>query len=452
MASGCTTKRGRWHIAIIRRFQRRTITGRRIVRVEGARDISAGGSAVKLYDRESYVAVLLIFLRHCRCCARPEARSPTCIDTGKAHGGLSSNTVWLTPGGRLWLLGWEWMLPSEQIPEGYAPDVDGSPPPEWDQGQWQPTPASDQWQLAAMLFLMLTGENPPRSETPQIGLLRPDCPLSLSIVLERALLADPDERFPSISALLRDIDRHVAVRPHLIGPEGKEMPTMHESSESRLRRATADDYEILSPLGRGMYGSVWRARDLSLSREVAIKVASQAMCRKTTLLSRRFRREARLAAGLIHPFDCSDLRQRQQGRCRLVYNGACGRLPPWQVSLPVRVLVLFRKSTNRSRTSLEGLAAAHATGIIHRDLKPENILIEPISPMENCRFRNCVCIGRPKRWEHPERRLSLLQSSCWGKCRARPPTAMRWLALSSSSSPGALLSVRARPRRYSADR
>ena len=295
-------------------------------------------------------------------------------DTGKAHGGLSSNSVWLTPGGRLWLLGWEWMLPMDQIPAGCKPEIDGNPPPEWEEDEWRPTTASDQWQLAAMLFLMLTGENPPRSGISSIGLLRPDCPLSLSIVLERALRADPDERFPSVSALLRDIDRHVAVRPHIIGPEGTEIPTMHESSEARLRRATADDYEILSPLGRGMFGSVWRARDLSLSREVAIKILHRHVSEDDVAVA-RFRREARLAAGLVHPsivpiYDSDSRGDVVWYTMELAEGGSVASLIARTGPRP------FQEIAEQIENLLEALVAAHANGIIHRDLKPENILID----------------------------------------------------------------------------
>jgi hypothetical protein len=73
--------------------------------------------------------------------------------------------VWLTPSGRLWLLGWQWAIPRDRVPPGLAPDPAVVPPaPEWRDrhpGRWQPTPLSDQWQLGALAFLALTGELPP---------------------------------------------------------------------------------------------------------------------------------------------------------------------------------------------------------------------------------------------------------------------------------------------------
>src|SRR5215467_233413 len=59
-------------------------------------------------------------------------------------------------------------------------------------------------------------------------------------------------------------------------------------------------YEVLSPLGAGAMGEVWRARDTRLGREVAIKVLPEAMMRDEERL-RRFEREAKTLASLNHP-------------------------------------------------------------------------------------------------------------------------------------------------------
>jgi hypothetical protein len=61
-----------------------------------------------------------------------------------------------------------------------------------------------------------------------------------------------------------------------------------------------DDYEILSKLGSGAFGTVWRARDLSLEREVALKALHPAIARDGKAV-RAFWREAKLAAQLAHP-------------------------------------------------------------------------------------------------------------------------------------------------------
>jgi serine/threonine-protein kinase len=61
-------------------------------------------------------------------------------DAGSVHGALSGRTVWLTPSGRLWLLGWQWAIPRDRVPAGLAPDPRVVPPaPELLRGRWQPT-------------------------------------------------------------------------------------------------------------------------------------------------------------------------------------------------------------------------------------------------------------------------------------------------------------------------
>src|SRR5258708_38049252 len=70
--------------------------------------------------------------------------------------------------------------------------------------------------------------------------------------------------------------------------------------ERRLRRALGDDYELLEEIGVGGFGRVYRARDLGLEREVAIKVLHPSLTADPAV-SERFRREAQLAAKLRHP-------------------------------------------------------------------------------------------------------------------------------------------------------
>jgi serine/threonine-protein kinase len=296
-------------------------------------------------------------------------------DTTAAHGAVSASTVWLTPGGRLWLLGWEWVLPKDHRPAGLTPDPTFTPwAPEWAPGEWKPTAKSDQWQLAAMLFMMLTGETPPEHDVPPLPLLRSDCPTALATVIERALSVDPADRYPSIATMLRELDRHVSVRPMLIAPEGDELPKAFDSAEGRLRWATADDYEILAPLGTGQFGSVWRARDLSLSREVAIKVLHPHIA-KDDMAVARFRREARLAAQLAHAaivpiYDTDSRGGVVWYTMELAEGGSVANLVSRSGARP------FEEIAPQVDEVLEALDAAHSSGIIHRDLKPENILID----------------------------------------------------------------------------
>lgn len=355
-------------------------------------------------------------------------------DAGALHRALSAYNVWLTPGGRLWLLGWEWALQPEQVPDGLSPDPARTPQaPEWRDGKIAPTLASDQWQLAAMVFTALTGETPPERDAPPITLLRPDCPVGLARALEQALHADPRERFPSVRTFLREVDRVVSLRAVLVEPEGDEIPTTPETPEARLRWATGDDYEILAPLGSGTFGSVWRARDLTLAREVAIKVLHPHIAKDDVAVT-RFRREARLAAQLAHPAIVPIYDSDERGgvvwyTMELAEGGSVASLVARRgprdfesIAMPVDGV-------------LDGLLAAHASGIIHRDLKPENILIDRYRRWRIGDFGIAQAWGEDPATGSSGRRRLRLRSSSLANRRARPPIATRLRGSCISCSP-----------------
>jgi Tol biopolymer transport system component len=131
-------------------------------------------------------------------------------------------------------------------------------------------------------------------------------------------------------------------------------------------------YEILSPLGAGGMGEVYRAADTKLKREVAIKVLPEALAGDPERLA-RFEREAHAVAALNHPnilsihdfgneggiaYAVTELLEGEDLRARLD-NGA----------LPSRRAVEIAIQIAR------GLAAAHEKGVVHRDLKPENVFL-----------------------------------------------------------------------------
>ncbi len=294
-------------------------------------------------------------------------------DAGTAHGALSVETAWTTPMGRLWLLGWQWAVPLSEVPDGLAPDAERMPlPPEWGES-WTPTPASDQWQLAALCFHALTGEAPPRNDIPPISLVRPDVPPSVAQVIDKALHHEPAQRFGSVAAMIRAMDRIVGSRT-VLTLSGEHTAAARESPEVRLRWALADDYEVIAPLGAGSFGSVWRVRDLSLGREVALKLLHPHVARDERAVG-RFRREARLAAQLAHPaivpiYDWDSRGDVAWYTMELAENGSVGDLIARAGARTVAEIAPQIDGV------LSGLAAAHAVGIIHRDLKPENLLID----------------------------------------------------------------------------
>jgi len=221
-------------------------------------------------------------------------------DGGQVHGAVSPETVWSTPMGRLWLLGWQWAVPRSDIPAGLAPDARWSPRPPELSDDWQPTHASNQWQLAAVCFSVLTSERPPSRDAPPLSLVRPDCPKRLAEVIDRALSPKPEARFPSMTAMLRAADRAVGGRSQMSSSGEIWISGTHDTEEMRLRWAVGEDYDILSKIGKGSSGSVWRVRDLSLGREVALKLLHPHVARDERAVA-RFRREAQLTAQLAHP-------------------------------------------------------------------------------------------------------------------------------------------------------
>ena len=135
--------------------------------------------------------------------------------------------------------------------------------------------------------------------------------------------------------------------------------------------ARLGSYEISGLLGAGGMGEVYRARDTTLDRDVAIKVLSGELASDESRL-KRFQREARTASGLNHP------------NIVTIYQiGAHEGTPFIAMELVVgetlRALMASRLSTKRLLTLAiqvaEGLATAHAAGIVHRDLKPENVMV-----------------------------------------------------------------------------
>lgn len=296
-------------------------------------------------------------------------------DRGHTHGVLSPDSVWFTPLGEAWVLGWQWAVPREAIPPGLGPVRRWMmTAPEWKDG-WAPTQASDQWQLAAVCLTALIGEQPPTHDIPPIQLLRPECPAAIARVLSRALEPDPARRYPSVSAMLRDVEHAGGGRSSIFSSgsfEAARVPTA--DVELRLRHAVGDDYELLAKLGSGNFGDVWRVRDLVLEREVALKILHPHITNDAQAVS-HFRREARLAAQLSHPsivpiYDWDSRDGVAWFTMELMEYGSLADLvrrsgprPLGEVAPAISAL-------------LDGLAAAHAVGILHRDLKPENILID----------------------------------------------------------------------------
>ncbi|PYX51789.1 MAG: hypothetical protein DMG79_02165 [Acidobacteria bacterium] len=131
-------------------------------------------------------------------------------------------------------------------------------------------------------------------------------------------------------------------------------------------------YEILSSLGAGSMGEVYRARDSRLEREVAIKVLPELVSADPDRLH-RFEVEAKAAAALNHP---NILAVYQMGTYAGVPYLVSELLEGKTLSESIRRGPLpVRKSIEYGVQIAHGLAAAHEKGIVHRDLKPDNLFV-----------------------------------------------------------------------------
>src|SRR5437867_7745049 len=131
-------------------------------------------------------------------------------------------------------------------------------------------------------------------------------------------------------------------------------------------------YEIVTPLGAGGMGEVYRARDTRLGRDVAVKVLPSSYSDDKERLQ-RFEQEACAAGALNHP------------NILIVHDIGTLDGSPYVVSELLEGETLRqrmggtaqpqRKAIDYALQVAHGLAAAHEKGIVHRDLKPDNIFI-----------------------------------------------------------------------------
>jgi eukaryotic-like serine/threonine-protein kinase len=151
-------------------------------------------------------------------------------------------------------------------------------------------------------------------------------------------------------------------------------------------------YEIVSLLGAGGMGEVYRARDTQLGRQVAVKVLGAKAFEDPSHLE-RFEKEARAVALLSHPniLDIHDFGVDGE----VVYavtellEGKNLRERMGGTSLPLS------KALEIGREVAEGLAAAHGKGIVHRDIKPENIFITSTGQVKILDFGIARLKGKP---------------------------------------------------------
>jgi Tol biopolymer transport system component/tRNA A-37 threonylcarbamoyl transferase component Bud32 len=151
-------------------------------------------------------------------------------------------------------------------------------------------------------------------------------------------------------------------------------------------------YEILSPIGAGGMGEVYRARDSKLHRDVAVKVLPQIFTADADRLA-RFRREAQVLASLNHQnighiYGLEDSGTTHGLILELVEGPTLGdRIA--QGALP------HDEAFSIARQIIDALECAHEQGIVHRDLKPANIKIRPDGAVKVLDFGLAKALERP---------------------------------------------------------
>src|SRR4051812_47106898 len=187
----------------------------------------------------------------------------------------------------------------------------------------------------------------------------------LSIWEEGGCRARPEELCAAHPELIDEL------REHMGRLQSTDRIIAGQSGDAEQPAPEIDGYKILSPLGRGGMGIVWRAVQLNTGRDVALKVMS-AGAFASERARQRFIREVELTARLEHP-----------NIARLYDSGVCRGLHYFAMQLIDGVpLDQFVSRGTVSRAGILSLIEticgvmqhAHQRGVIHRDLKPSNIL------------------------------------------------------------------------------
>src|SRR5262249_1313354 len=214
----------------------------------------------------------------------------------------------------------------------------------------------------------------------------PDFRQQVESLYHSALQIDPGER-PSFldracgrnSSLRQEVEYLLTAHDLTTGgsgsaPSGVATEILEQKTGSLIGQ-TIGHYKILSPLGRGGMGEVYRAHDTKLGRNVALKLLPKSLHADEDRL-RRFAREARSASALNHPNVCviHEIGETAEGQSfiRMEYIEGITlrqrlRQGPIQLSEAVSI----------AQQVAAALIAAHKAGVVHRDIKPENIMLRP---------------------------------------------------------------------------
>jgi serine/threonine-protein kinase len=209
----------------------------------------------------------------------------------------------------------------------------------------------------------------------------------ICVILDRVLDAPTDVRAAALADACRDEGVDVAEAVRFLVDETRHSGFLSGLDPAVVSRALGSlgteslspgmrlgVYEIVGPLGSGGMGEVYRARDTTLRREVALKLLPPLFMKDPDRVS-RFRREAQALAALSHPnIGAIHGLQEDTGTPALVLELIEGPTLAERLALGP---VPLNEALPIARQIAEALGAAHEQAIVHRDLKPSNIKIRP---------------------------------------------------------------------------
>ena len=271
-----TRRRGISRIATTRRSRRRTTTGR------APRRLQRGPGYLRRWIAGETLGRASPRIGHGRrrrsgssSCARPARRSRYLHSGGGVTARFSAETCWTTPMGRLWLLGWQWAVRGPEIPAGLDARIRASCPCR-PSGRRRVDAHPRERSVAARGHLLRRAHAASirrerraaaHARAPGLSVSRGQGDRPRAESRARSIASTPSPPCSASSTAWWAAARRMFTSGAMAAMRGP-----GESEEARLRWATGDDYEVIGRLGSGSFGSVWRVRDLSLGREVALKL------------------------------------------------------------------------------------------------------------------------------------------------------------------------------------
>ena len=167
---------------------------------------------------------------------------------------------------------------------------------------------------------------------------------------------------------------------------------MSDHQELAIGTALGGRYELTEEIGEGGFGKIYRARQLNIDRDVAVKILPPRFTNRENVVE-RFRREARLASRLRHPHTITI---HDYGQHDGLFYIAMEYLEGQDLAdlLARESTLSLRQARHIAIQTLESLREAHEFGIVHRDLKPENIFLTSVG--DDARFVKVLDFGIAK--------------------------------------------------------